>query len=128
MLRIASIDHLAQRANQVGERRLLSRAARVEHDVPLRSKPGAVETECLPKPALDAVSDDRSADRARNGKSQPGADIWSGVGTRSTKCGEQRAGDAKTLVIDEPELGGAENARSLRKRPRGRQSLRGRIS
>lgn len=95
------------------------RATRVEHDVPLRSKLGSVQSKRRTEPAFDAIANHRFADRARDGKPEASA-----VEARSsrlrfgppfTKSGEQRTGDAKAVVIDGAEFGGPQDPGRLGK-------------
>jgi hypothetical protein len=131
-LGVASIDYLAQRADQVRERRLLGSQARVEHDVPLGTESVAMQAKCLSKPSFDTVTYDGSSDGAGDGEPQPRPGCRSRP--RPAKGSEQRAGDAKALVIDEPEFGGAQDPGRFRKssgsilRTPRRRILRSRIS
>ena len=68
-----------------------------------------MQAERLTKAALDPVAGHRLADRAWNGEAQAGAGCGCGVFARPAKGGEQRTGDAESVIIDKPEIGGAEN-------------------
>ena len=123
---VASIDHLSQRAYQLGKGRPFRRAARVEHDVPLRGEARAMQPEGFPEPALDSITDHRSAHGTRKGEPQPRANIGRRLRTRPAEGGEQRTGNAEALVIDETEFGGAQDPGRPGKRPQriGRISWR----
>ena len=54
---------------------------------------------------LDAIASDGFSDRARHGETQPRT--RSGFRASQTKRGEQRCGDADSLVIDGSEVGSA---------------------
>ncbi len=83
----------------------------------LRRDFGAVQPEGLAETALDPVAHHRLTDRARNGEAQTrpqnhcaiGAPVWRIAFARPAKGGEQRTGDAESVIIDEPEIGGAQN-------------------
>jgi hypothetical protein len=109
---VASTDHLSQSAFDFVKPGVEGRRARIEHDIPLATEFRTMEPEGLAEPALDAVALDGAAHRPRDGKSQTGT---VGIGSGQTECGEQRAGDAKTFVINESEFGGTQDPGRPRK-------------
>jgi hypothetical protein len=76
----------------------------IKHDVPLRPQLGAMQTESLAQTAFDAVALDGAAHGAGNGKSQPRTILWFGNRASQTEGGEQGAGDAETMIINESEF------------------------
>lgn len=114
--RVASIDHLPHFLLEIAESSLERRAPRVEDDVPFRSQLRFEQPECLSKAPLDAIPHDRAANGARNGKPKPGAKSCRIAGAGPAKGGEERTGDAESLVINEPEVGRAQNSRRPGKR------------
>lgn len=82
-------------------------AARIDHDVPLRSDFGAVEPESLAEAALNPVADDGSANGAGHGETQARA-ASRGPRVRQAKGGEQGTGKANTVVISGSEFDGAQ--------------------
>src|SRR5579862_2003583 len=112
--RVAFFDHPPHFALDLGELRFQRRAARIDHDVPLRREFGPVQPEGFAKTALDSISDHGFADRARHCEAQTGPTFPRGGVqgrdfARPAKGGEQRTGDAESVIIDKPEIGGAQN-------------------
>ena len=70
LFRSAFVDHLAQRAFDLGKGRVESGAARVDHDIPLRPEFGAVETEGFAETALKAITHHGPANGSGNRKTQ----------------------------------------------------------
>ncbi len=133
--RVAFFDQLNHLALNRPERRLEQCPAWIEHDVPFRRKLSAVQTERFAQAALDAVAKNRFSDRSRHGEPDARAQLflWSCAGqacacfcfgracvcrirlARLAEGGEQRAGDAESVIINMPEIGGAENPGRPRK-------------
>ena len=105
--RVASLDHPLHFPLDFGKSCIEGLAPRIEHDVPLRTQVGSMQTECLAKPALDAIPNDRSSDCTRDCKANPGTIRRSGIFARPAKGGEQGTGDAEAVIINKPEIGGA---------------------
>jgi hypothetical protein len=70
---LALFDHLSQRLLDRREAGVERRAARVEHQVPLRRNLGVMQPECFPQAALDAVPHHCLSDRAGHREPQAGA-------------------------------------------------------
>lgn len=83
------------------------RAARIENDVPLRRDLIAMQAEGFAQTAFDAVADHGSAESARNGESNARARLQCGLTACLAEGGEQRAGDAESVIINMPEVGRA---------------------
>lgn len=115
----AFFNHPAQRPFDRRKICIERRATGVEHDVPLRSKLGVVQSKCRTKPAFDTIAKHRFADRARDGKPEASAAEARSPRLRFappfTKSGEQRTGDAKAVVIDGAEFGGPQDPGRFRK-------------
>src|ERR1700683_2028205 len=107
--RVAFFDHSSHLTLNLGELRLQRRAARIEHDVPLRRDFRSVQPEDFAETALDSVADHSFADRARNGEAQAGSQFHRCAFARPAKGGEQRTGHAESVIINKPEIGGAQN-------------------
>lgn len=122
-LTLAFADHFHERLLDFGKRRVDSRAPRINNDVPLRCECRAVHSKSFAQTALDAVTDDSSAERSRGCDAQTGTvtlnRAFGAVDAGETECREQRIRDAQTLVIDDSKFGGAQNPRRLRKGERG---------
>jgi hypothetical protein len=113
-LRSAFFDYLPERPLNLRKRSIERRPTGIDHDIPLRSDFRAVQPERFPNAALDPVADHGSADRSRYRESQTGG-ASGRVRTRQTKGGEQRTGEADTVIIDGSEFGRAQDPRSVRK-------------
>jgi hypothetical protein len=116
-LRSAFFDHLLEGPFEFGEGGCRRHTSNVEHDIPLRPEFGAALPENLAEPALDAISHNRSANRARHGETQARAGSFE-VLAGHAKRGKQGTGNADTVVIRNSELGGAQNPARGRKRER----------
>lgn len=125
----------------IGETGVERRAPRVEDDVPLRADFRAMQAKRRAEAPLNTIAHHRSADRARHGKSEPGAcdkscarsrgfARWqscsrfrgvTGFRTRPRPAegSEQGTRDAKALVIGGAEFGGAQDPGRSGKSRRG---------
>lgn len=108
--RVASCDHPPQRQLDFPERRVQNRAPRIDHDVPLRTDFGPMQTKSLPQPAFDPVTDHGPADRSGHGEPQTRSRLGFRSAPRQAKGREQWTGEADALFIDLPKIGGAQNA------------------
>ena len=109
------MNHPFERQLQFGERRGKRRAPGVEHDIPLRTEFSSMFPERFAKPSLDPVARHRFSDCPGNRESE--TDTFSGRSPRQTKRREQRAGEAKAIVIDLSEIGRAQDpGRSWKKK------------
>jgi len=111
----AFFDHPCQRPFKIGERCNNRRLTRVKNDVPIDNRPlDPMQPEGRAQPPLDSITDNRSAQRLWYGEPDPYA--CSIAFAPQAKRGEQRTGYSGTVIIDRPEIGGAQNARRPRER------------
>jgi len=71
-----------------------------------------MKTDRLADAPFDAIAYDRFADRAREGKPDPGTE---GLGFTHAKCGEQGTREADPLVVHPSKILRSENADTFRK-------------
>jgi hypothetical protein len=66
----AFFDHFPPSSFDFAERSLERRPARIDHDIPARGDFFAMQTKRFTNPAFDAVADDGSTQRARDGEAE----------------------------------------------------------
>ena len=98
---IASEKKTLHFALQFRQRRIQGLQARIDDDGPLRVQPIEMEAYGLPKSALDPIAHNGLADSAGNGKADPRT---AGPRLPDAESREQRAGKARSLIIDPSEI------------------------